>query len=68
MADITYLWTQEGGLYLAAVLDLFLQRIVGWSLTENMREGLIKDARLMALTKRCPSLNSFVYFVLIFPP
>ncbi|MBL7480622.1 IS3 family transposase [Legionella bononiensis] len=55
MADITYLWTQEGYLYLAAVLDLFSQRIVGWSLAENMREGLIKEALLMALTKRCPT-------------
>lgn len=55
VADITYLWTQEGWLYLAAVLDLFSRRIVGWSLAENMREGLIKEALLMALTKRCPT-------------
>jgi transposase InsO family protein len=54
VADITYLWTQEGWLYLSAVLDLFSRRIVGWSIAEKMEEKLVRDALLMALGRRCP--------------
>ncbi len=54
VADITYLWTNEGWIYLAAVLDLFSRRIVGWSLGNHMREGLVHDALLMALGRRKP--------------
>jgi putative transposase len=54
VADITYLWTQEGWLYLAAVLDLFSRRIVGWALAEHMREELVSEAFSMAITKRKP--------------
>lgn len=39
VADLTYLWTQEGWFYLAAVLDLFSRRVVGWALAEHMRWG-----------------------------
>lgn len=55
VADITYLWTQEGWLYLAAILDLFSRRVVGWALAGNMQEGLIKEALSMAIAKRCPT-------------
>lgn len=54
-ADLTYLWTQEGWLYLAAVLDLFSRRVVGWALADHMREELVEDALRMALGRRRPS-------------
>ena len=53
-ADITYLWTQEGWLYLSAVLDLFSRRIVGWSLGSDLREELVSNALRMALGRRNP--------------
>jgi transposase InsO family protein len=57
VADITYLWTQEGWLYLSAVLDLFSRRIIGWSLSHHMRESLVHDALLMAVGRRIPDDN-----------
>ena len=55
VADITYLWTQEGWLYLSVVLDLFSRRVVGWSLASHLREELVSDALLMALGRRKPT-------------
>lgn len=55
VADITPLWTQEGWLYIAAVLDVFSRRVVGWALASHMREALVQDALLMALGRRQPS-------------
>jgi putative transposase len=55
VADLTYLWTQEGWLYLAAVLDIFSRRIIGWALAGHMREALVEDALQMALGRRNPS-------------
>lgn len=54
VADITYLWTQEGWLYIAAVVDLFSRRVVGWAMAEHMRETLVTDALQMALGRRRP--------------
>jgi putative transposase len=54
VADITYLWTHEGWLYLAAVLDLYSRRIVGWAIARHMRGELISDALRMALGRRRP--------------
>lgn len=54
VADLTYLWTQEGWLYLAAVLDLFSRRIVGWALANHMREELVEEALKMAIGRRQP--------------
>ena len=54
VADITYIPTGEGWLYLAAVLDLFSRRIVGWSMADHMQTQLVDDALLMALTGRQP--------------
>lgn len=54
VVDLTYLWTQEGWLYLAAVLDIFSRRVVGWALAEHMREELVEDALRMAIGRRCP--------------
>lgn len=54
LADITYIWTMEGWLYLAAVLDAHARRIVGWSMSNRMHASLVVDALRMALGRRCP--------------
>jgi transposase InsO family protein len=53
-ADITYLPTREGWLYLAVVEDLFSRMIVGWSMGESMESRLVVDALAMALQRRRP--------------
>jgi putative transposase len=55
VADITYLRTWEGWLYLVAVQDVFSRRIVGWSMADHMRTELVTDALQMALAKRRPA-------------
>ena len=57
LADITYIWTNEGWLYLAAVLDAFSRRVVGWSLANHMRASLVKDALGMSFRRRKPNNN-----------
>ena len=52
--DITYLWTKEGWLYLAVVLDLFSRRVVGWSLAPSLHKELVLDALEMAVAGRQP--------------
>jgi len=52
--DISYVWTAEGWLYLAVVLDLFSRRIVGWSLSDRMKRGLAMDALQRAIDRRQP--------------
>jgi putative transposase len=52
IADITYLRTWEGWLYLAAVQDAFSRRIVGCSMADHMRTELVVDALQMALARR----------------
>ena len=52
--DITYLWTNEGWLYLAAVLDLFSRKIVGWAIASYLDKRLIQDALAMAIGRRQP--------------
>jgi putative transposase len=54
VADITYLRTWEGWLYLVAVQDVFSRRIVGWSMADHMRTELVVDALQMALARRRP--------------
>jgi putative transposase len=53
-SDITYLWTDEGWLYLAIVLDLFNREVVGWSLKPSMTAELVTDALTMAWFRRRP--------------
>jgi transposase InsO family protein len=55
LADITYIRTQEGWLYLAAILDLYSRRIVGWAMSDRMTSDLTRDSMLMALWQRRPS-------------
>jgi putative transposase len=52
--DITYIWTTEGWLYLAVVLDLYSRKIVGWSMDKRMTRELVIDALTMAYWKRKP--------------
>ncbi len=54
VADITYIPTREGWLYLAVVEDLYSRRVVGWSLADNMESRLVVDALEMAVTRRLP--------------
>jgi putative transposase len=53
-ADITYVWTSEGWLYLAVLLDLFSRRIVGWAMGTTLERSLVLSALDMALTSRTP--------------
>lgn len=53
-ADITYIWTSEGWLYLAVVLDLYSRAVVGWSMSERMTRTLVMDAFMLAVKRRNP--------------
>ena len=57
VSDITYIWTHEGWLYLAVVLDLFSRQVVGWSLSNRMTKKLIMSALRMAIWRRRPALG-----------
>src|SRR5207237_9761445 len=52
IADFTYVWTAEGWLYVAAVIDLFSRRVVGWSMSASMTAQLVTDALIMAIWRR----------------
>jgi putative transposase len=54
VADVTYVRTSEGWLYLAAILDCFSRRVVGWSMADHLRTELVADALEMALSRRRP--------------
>jgi len=53
-SDITYLWTREGWLYLAVVMDVYSRKIVGWSLSSSLSKELVLKALLMAILHRNP--------------
>jgi putative transposase len=55
IADVTYLRSWEGWLYLAAVQDAYSRRIVGWSMADHMRAELVVDALQMAVSRRRPA-------------
>lgn len=57
LADITYLETGEGWLYLAAVIDLFSRMVVGWAMADHLPATLVKQALLMALGWRRPTAD-----------
>jgi len=52
IADFTYVWTAEGWLYVATVVDLFSRRVVGWSMSAAMTAQLVTDALVMAIWRR----------------
>ena len=51
-ADFTYIWTAEGWLYVAVVIDLYSRRVVGWSMRASMTADLVTEALTMALWRR----------------
>ena len=54
VSDITYIWTTEGWLFLAVVMDLYSRTIVGWSMAERMTRQLVMDALILAVRRRNP--------------
>jgi len=52
IADFTYIWTAEGWLYVAVVIDLFSRRVVGWSMKDDMTAQMVTDALIMAIWRR----------------
>lgn len=60
-SDITYIWTAEGWLYLAVVMDLFNRRIVGWSMNNRITRRLVIDALRMAFWLRHPVLGLILH-------
>lgn len=52
VADFTYIWTAEGWLYVAAVVDLFSRRVVGWSMSAAMTAQFVTEALMMAIWRR----------------
>ena len=58
LADITYVWTREGWLYLACVLDACSRKIVGWSMSDRMKQDLVLDALRDALGRRRPDRDA----------
>jgi len=55
VSDITYIWTHEGWLYLAVVLDFFSRQVVGWSMSNRMTKKLVMDSLRMAIWRRQPA-------------
>lgn len=53
-SDITYLWTKEGWLYLAVILDVYCRKIVGWSLASRLSSNLVSNALYKAINSRNP--------------
>lgn len=59
--DITYIWTQEGWLYLAVLLDLFSRKVVGWALSDRIDRKLVLQALDQAIIAREPSPGLLVH-------
>ena len=52
--DLTYVWTDEGWLYLSVVIDLFSRKVVGWNMSEDLRAQGVAEALTMAIARRKP--------------
>jgi len=61
VGDITYIWTAEGWLYLAVVIDLYSRKVVGWSMGSRMKAQLVCDALTMAIWQRQPEEGLIVH-------
>ena len=59
MANITYIYTQEGWLYLSTIMDLYSRKIVGWSMNHRITQELVMRALNMAIKQRNPSLGVY---------
>lgn len=55
VSDITYIWTDEGWLFLASVIDLYSRKVVGWSMSDSLRSKVAVDALEMAIAARKPA-------------
>ena len=62
LSDLTYIRTQEGWLYLAAVLDLYTREIVGWAMGSRMTQQLVIDALRMAWFRKHPGKHTALMF------
>lgn len=62
VSDLTYIWTWEGWLYLAIVLDLYSRAVVGWAMSHSMTDDLTLDALKMALRRREPPIQNHLLF------
>ena len=60
-ADVTYVRTDEGWLYVAGVLDLCSRKLVGWAMAEHMETSLVSDALRMALARRRPAAGELLH-------
>jgi putative transposase len=60
-SDITYLWTKEGWLYLAVIMDVYSRKIVGWSLSSSLSAELVIKALMMAIVHRKPEEGIIVH-------
>jgi len=61
VSDITYIWTQEGWLYLTVFIDLFSRRVVGWSMSSRMKARVVIDALRMVMWRRHPEAGLIVH-------
>lgn len=61
VCDITYIWTEEGWIYLAAVVDLYSRMVIGWCMSERMTTSIVIDALTMALFRRGMPGNVIVH-------
>jgi transposase InsO family protein len=61
VADITYIQTEQGWSYLAAVLDLYSRKIVGWQMATNMESSLVVSGLVKAIEDRCPPKGLIVH-------
>jgi putative transposase len=61
VSDITYIWTNEGWLYLAGVKDLYTKELVGYCLSERMTTNLCTRALQMAIRRRQPTSELIVH-------
>lgn len=61
VSDITYIWTSEGWLYLAALKDLYTKQVIGYSLNERMTVQLVCNALSMAVRNQKPRLGLIVH-------
>jgi putative transposase len=59
--DITYIWTSQGWLYLAVVIDLYSRKVVGWSMGSRIKAQLVCDALTMAMWQRQPKAGLIVH-------
>jgi putative transposase len=61
VSDTTYVWTREGWLYVAVILDLFSRLVVGWAMSQHNDEQLVRQVLEMAVARRSPPKEMLVH-------